>query len=512
MNDHAEKNGYVIVQKYIDEGWSGDSIARPALDQLRMDAKKKIWSAVLMYDPDRLARRYSYQELVMDELREASIEVIFVTVPAPKNSEDKILYGVRGLFAVYERARIAERFRLGKVRKAREGHIIATEAPYGYTFITRTVERQGYYEINEQESLVVQSIFSWVGNEGLTLRAIVRRLQGLEIRPRKSKRGVWNTSTLSSLLKNKTYIGEAHYGASYAVIPENPLKDEKYKKIKKTSRKSKPESEWIKMASPKIIEEELFIKVQERLKSNFQASVRNTKNEYLLSHRIWCPCGSRRAGEGPQHGKRLYYRCTSRVKSFPIPSTCEEKGLNARIVDTVVWERMVELMSSPKLMLKESERWTKSKNKTTTDFSVINVEETRKEISKLKEQQDRFAKAYGAGMITLDKLGEYTESLKEKIVLLDTQIKKAVDERSKRNEAPLPEISDVKQFSEVTSRVLSKLKFEEKQVVVRNTITKIVGTRSELSIYGFIPVTSNINVFSLHRYRRPSQRRQKYTL
>jgi site-specific DNA recombinase len=499
VNDHAEKNGYVIVQKYIDEGWSGDNIVRPALDQLRMDAKKKNWEAVLIYDPDRLARRAAWQEVVTEELHELGIDVLYVTVPQAKTDEDKIMSKMRGVFSEYERMKIKERFRLGKVRKAREGHIIATEAPYGYTFITRTAERQGYYEINEKESLVVQSIFSWVGNDGLTLRSVVRKLQELGIAPRKSKRGVWSTSTLSNLLRNKTYIGEAHYGASYAVVPENPLKDEKYKKIKKTSRKSKPESEWIKMASPKIIEEDLFIKVQERLKSNFQASMRNTKNEYLLSHRIWCPCGSRRAGEGPQHGKHLYYRCTSRVKSFPIPSSCEEKGLNARIVDTVVWQRMVELMSSPELMLKEAERWTKSKNKTTTDFSVINIEETKKEISKLKEQEDRFAKAYGAGLITLDKLGEYTESLKEKIALLDTQITKALDDRSKRNEAPLPEISDVKQFSEATSHVLTKLKFEEKQIVVRNTITKIVGTRSELSIYGFIPVTSNINVFSLHR-------------
>mgnify|MGYP001563851979 FL=1 len=71
VREFAQKNNYVIVQEYLDNGWSGDSIVRPALDQLRMDVKKKIWEAILMYDPDRLARRYSYQELVMDELREA---------------------------------------------------------------------------------------------------------------------------------------------------------------------------------------------------------------------------------------------------------------------------------------------------------------------------------------------------------------------------------------------------------------------------------------------------------
>jgi len=78
VKEFANKNNYTIVQEYLDNGWSGDSIVRPALDKLRMDAKKKIWEAVLMYDPDRLARRYSYQELVMDELREAGIEMIFV--------------------------------------------------------------------------------------------------------------------------------------------------------------------------------------------------------------------------------------------------------------------------------------------------------------------------------------------------------------------------------------------------------------------------------------------------
>ncbi len=48
VNEFANKNGYTIVQKYIDNGWSGDVIARPALDNMREDAKKKIWEAVLI--------------------------------------------------------------------------------------------------------------------------------------------------------------------------------------------------------------------------------------------------------------------------------------------------------------------------------------------------------------------------------------------------------------------------------------------------------------------------------
>jgi site-specific DNA recombinase len=97
LREFAQQNNCIVVREYIDDGWSGDILARPSLDQLRADVTKKVWQAVLIYDPDRFARRYSYQELVMDELRERHIEVLFITVSAPKNSEEKILHGVRGL-------------------------------------------------------------------------------------------------------------------------------------------------------------------------------------------------------------------------------------------------------------------------------------------------------------------------------------------------------------------------------------------------------------------------------
>ena len=506
VNEYANKHGYKIVQQYIDNGWSGDSIVRPALDQLRVDAKKKIWEAVLIYDPDRLARRYSYQELVMDELKEASVEIMFVTVSAPKNSEDKILYGVRGLFAEYERAKIAERFRLGKVRKAKEGHIIATEAPYGYDFIKKTSEEQGSYKVNKREVSIVKNIFSWVADEGMTLRKIVKRLQELNIQPRKSKRGVWSTSTLSTLLRNKTYIGEGHYGASYAVIPENPRKKDVYKKIKKTSRRSKPENEWIIIPTPKIIEEDLFKRAQERLSSNSQMSVRNTKNEYLLSHKIWCVCGCRRAGEGPQNGKYLYYRCTDRVKSFSLKSNCSAKGLNARIVDDVIWKKIVTLLSSPELLYKQAERWIDkaSSNKAT---STVDTTETHLEINNLKEQEARYNKAYGAGVIELDQLKESLFPIKNRIILLKKQIDTAKIEVQSAVGGKLPRKDEVKDFVDNTVSLLKDLNFKSKQEIVRRLVEKVAGNHEKLTITGYIPI-SNINVFTNNRHCWFAQCRQ----
>jgi site-specific DNA recombinase len=493
VKDFAQKNGYTIVQEYLDNGWSGDNIVRPALDQLRMDAKKKIWEAILIYDPDRLARRYSYQELVMDELREAGIEIIFVTISAPKNSEDKILHGVRGLFAEYERAKISERFRLGKVRKVKEGHVLTTEAPYGFRYIRNNKETKthGYYEINEEEARVVRMIFGWIANDGFTIRRIVVELQKLGIKPKRSKRGVWSTSTLTTLLRHKAYIGRTHWGSSYAVVPENPLKFQQYKKVKKTSRKMKPEEDWIasNIPVPIIIDEVLFNKVREQLKTNFNLCQRNKKNEYLLAGKIRCICGKTRAGEGPQKGKHLYYRCSDRVSSFPLPHTCNERGINARIADKLVWGRIEDLMSSPELLQAQLNRWNKARENKVVS-AVGDVKEIEKEIAKLKIQEDRYSKAYGAGLFTIEQLKEYTSPIKEQISSLEYQISKAKQQESKINATAMPNTDEIKSFTEESAEVLPELSFELKRAIITNVVDKIVGTQQKLEVSGYMPITS----------------------
>ena len=500
--ERVKNDNLNLVKEYTDEGWSGDVLARPALDQLRQDAKAKLWEVLVVYDPDRIARRYSYQELVMDELKEAGIEVVFVTISAPKNSEDKILYGVRGLFAEYERAKIGERFRLGKLRKIKEGHILVSEPLYGYRYVLKQEKVHGYYEINEEEARVVRMMFDWIDQDGLTLRGIVRKLQVLGIKPRKSKRGVWATSTLSTLLKHKAYIGEAHWGSSYAVVPEKPTSKEKYRKVRKSSRRTKPEAEWFTVPVPAIIDRDVFARVRDKIEANFRLSQRNTKNEYLLTGRISCVCGRKRAGEGPQHGKHLYYRCLDRVLSFPLPRTCMEAAVNARIADRLVWNGIASLMTSPELMQNQVERWLNSQ-RTKIDSSGVDTQLLKKEITKLKEQEDRYNKAYGGGAFTVEQLKEYTIPVREKVVLYESQILKAEQEERELQSAPLPDEQQMAAFAKESSKALCGLNFTARKAIVSNVVERVVGTREKLQIYGFIPVTSetNVNVFTSDRHR-----------
>ena len=126
------------------------------------------------------------------------------------------------------------------------------------------------------------------------------------------------------------------------------------------------------------------------LKKNFELSARNKKNDYLLGGKIYCPCGQRRCGEGPQKGKHLYYRCNDRVFSFPLPRTCYEKGINARIADKLVWDKIESLMSSPELMMKQVERWMNNQ-RTKPLTQAADLESIEKEVRKLKDRFTQFS-------------------------------------------------------------------------------------------------------------------------
>ena len=498
LKEYAEKNGYTIIRQYTDDGWSGDTLARPQLDELRQDAKSKQWEGVLIYDPDRLARRYSYQELVADELGEAGIEVMYVTVSAPKNSEDKILHGVRGLFAEYERAKITERFRLGKLRKIREGHILVSEPLYGYSYIPKKDTVHGRYVINEEEARVVKMIFSWVANEKLTLRRVVKRLQEMNIKPRKSKRGVWSTSTLSTLLRNEAYIGTARWGSSYAIVPKNPLKHERYKKMKKSSRKIKPKEEWLTVPVPIVIDRTVFERARKQLAENFALCWRNKKNEYLLSGRIECSCGKRRTGEGALKGKHLYYRCSDRVSSFPLPRTCKEKGINARIADNLVWKKIAEIMSSPELLTKQVERWY-SDQRAKIKTAFVDTAVLKGEIEKLKVQAERYNKAYGVGVFTIEQLKGYTLPIREKINQLEIQIAGATQKENEQRIDQAPSKTEIEAFAGRAEKTINNLNFSSKREIILSTVEKIVSTKEYLCISGYIPVNQYVEYKTINR-------------
>src|SRR4051812_27828752 len=174
-------DGLVVpaVQRFADDGYSGSTLARPALEQLRDLAAADGLDRVYVHAPDRLARRYAYQVLLVDELRRAGVEIVFLNRQIGTSAEDDLLLQVQGMVAEYERAKILERSRRGKRHAARRGSVnVLAGAPYGYRYLGKhDGGGAARYEILAEQARVVQQVFDWVGRDRVSIGEVCRRLR-----------------------------------------------------------------------------------------------------------------------------------------------------------------------------------------------------------------------------------------------------------------------------------------------------------------------------------------------
>jgi site-specific DNA recombinase len=129
VSDAAEGGG---VLECIDEGYSGTTLVRPALERLRDLAAVGGVELVSVHRPDRLARTYAHQALLLDEFSRVGVRVVFLNREIQPTAEDELLVQVQGVMAEDERAKIVERTRRGRRHAAQRGSVSALiHAPYG---------------------------------------------------------------------------------------------------------------------------------------------------------------------------------------------------------------------------------------------------------------------------------------------------------------------------------------------------------------------------------------------
>lgn len=503
LRERIVADGYVLVPEniYEDDGWTGSILERPALDQLRWDARDNKFDVVYFYDRGRIARKFSYQEVVLEELENLGIECISLHDVNGNSPEEKVMGGVMGIFHEYERVKMAERFRLGKMRKVRENKkLLGYNPAYGYDYHPRikggTDARDGYFTVNEQEAEVVRQVFQWVA-DGVPIRDVIRRLYENGIPPRKQKRMTWTKGPVARMLSNTSYVGKHYYNKSEAIETKNP-KDptQKYRRVKKGSRVARPKEEWLLIKVPRIVDDALFDKVQKQLEKNIKFSRRNNKkNEYLLTGLIDCECGMPRTGDPGANGN-LYYRCTDRLSRFPLQRLCHSGGVNAQVLDTLVWHQVVEMCSNPQLIAEQADRWLASKNTTSKDGDV---QTARKRLKELDASEKRYAKAYGLGYMAEP---IYKEQMLE---LVDTR--KTLQEKIARIKGSTNQKRTISREELIagTQNVLSSLEITDKKAIIRLIVSKVKATQEKAIIWGHLPVqVKEVGFEPKHRYRRPA--------
>ena len=356
--------------QFIDEGYSGATLVRPALERVRDLAAAGALDRLYVHSPDRLARKYAYQVLLLDELHRAGVEVVFLNRELGRTPEDDLLLQVQGMMAEYERAKIIERHRRGKLHRARAGSVnVLGGAPYGYRYITKVAGGgQARYEIVADEAHVVRQVFEWVGVHRLSIGAVCRRLNHAGERTCTGKT-TWDRSVVWAMLKNPAYMGQAAFGKTHVVPRRPPLRPQRGRPAvprHATVPAAAPPEEWISIAVPALVDADVFAAVQDQLRENrAHARQRLRGVKYLLQGLICCKrCGyayygkaiSFKAAKGHPRDY-AYYRCLGTdAYRFGGERVCHNTQVRTDLVDLAVWEAVCVLLKHPERLSAEYQR------------------------------------------------------------------------------------------------------------------------------------------------------------
>ncbi len=385
----------------LDDGYSGDTLLRPALEQLRDVAYAGGIDRLYVHSPDRLARKYAYQVLLLEELNKHGVEVIFVNHDLQNQTpEGNMLLQMQGVFAEYERAKIMERTRRGRRFAARQGRIsVLAHAPYGYRYVSkRDGDGEARYDIVLEEARLLREMFRWVGVEGLSLGQVVRRLAEQSV-PTQSGKVHWDRATIRGILTNPAYAGTARYGKTRLVPRNTPLRLARGRpKVPRRAKVARPTSldEQETIPVPALVSQDLFEAVSETFENN-RRRYREQKQGagFLLSGLLVCHCcgsaycGHRQRRAGNSH-PYVYYRCIGTDKyRRGGESICDNKGVNGTRLEETVWTDVSSLLQDKERLRGELERRLQPTAEEAFDYSHWD-----RSIAQLKRRTARLIDAY----------------------------------------------------------------------------------------------------------------------
>ena len=353
---------------FVDDAISGAVLVRPALERLRDQAAAGLIDRLYVLCPDRLARSYAHQALLVDELRRAGVELVFLDHAHDPTPEGTLLLQVQGVIAEYERAKIQERNRRGMLHAARSGSMsVFGRAPFGYRYIDRRAGGgMARIEIADDQAEVVRQVFAWVIMDRSSLAEIKRRLEARGV-ANPSGGARWLTSTLASMLDNPAYAGTAMFGRTRFGPRRETLR--RTRRLKPghirsaTSIYRADESEQIAIAVPAIIEPGVFEATRAQLAENRKRKrVGVVGAKVLLQGLLVCSkCGYAYHGFESHPKKKpnpyRYYRCGATAAArFGGVAACDNKLLNRGRIDAAVWEDVRGLLLDPTRLAAEHRR------------------------------------------------------------------------------------------------------------------------------------------------------------
>ena len=467
---------------FVDDGYSGSTLFRPALERLRDQAAACSFDRLYVHSPDRFARAYAYQVLLVEELQRHGVALVFLNRDIGQSPEDNLLLQMQGMMAEYERAKIMERSRRGKRHAAQAGlHSVLSAAPYGYRYLSKYAGGgQARYEIDEAQADVVRQIFTWVGLERCSIGDVCRRLQQRGI-PSPRGKAYWDRTTVWGILKNTAYIGKAQFGKT-RVGPMRPrLRAQRGRALQPRQAHSTYDTaaeERVAIAVPAIVEEALFAAVAEQLAENRCRQRQQQRGaKYLLQGLVVCSqCRYAYYGKPLSRSARkgrtrdyAYYRCVGtdgyRFGGTPV---CRNKQCRTDLLDRAVWEDVCALLAEPQRVRAEYERRLRGQHKK----SGRPPEQLAKMIGKVRSGMARLIDAYQEGHLEKADFEARITGLKERLQKLETEAEAAGQLAWERANLQVM-IEHVEMFAERVQAGLQDADWQTRRDVMRALIKQV---------------------------------------
>jgi site-specific DNA recombinase len=497
LRQFAKEQELEIIEEILDDGYSGTSLNRPGLDQVRDIAAGGKTEAILVLSPDRLARKQALQIILLEEFKKTSVQIIFSNQQFGDSPEDQLMLQMQGSIAEYERQKILDRTRRGTLHATRNGQVMGSNPPYGYSFVPKSNQQPATYAINPQEAEIVKKIFDCYLNESMTGSAIGKRLMDDGI-PSRSSVNKWGTSTIYLILKNETYTGIAYMNKTRCVEPKKHPKIKKYRKRRKSSKVERPREEWIGVPVPQIIEREQWEAAQLLLKKNARTSSRNNKvNQYMLRGLVICgECGS--MAPGYVSNQKTYYSCgAKRNKNFTTkPHDDQRVIVEHKKLDTAVWQGLTELLYDPEQLQAQVEMRLERKQEL-ADLPNAKLENLEKEFDKLAAQEARILIAYREDVISLDELKNQKDQIANQRKGLEAR-QKMLQSQQENTGQPKINLAMLGDLSERYQRVMGKADFQTREKIANLLINRVALYPDKARVEGNIPFHPDALVPSNH--------------
>jgi site-specific DNA recombinase len=484
LQAYAQATGDEVSADWIfrDEGYSGSTLSRPGLDALRDVVQSGSCGRILVYDPDRLARSYVHQAVLLEEWQRGGVEVIFLNRPqAAETPEEKMLLEMQGVFAEFERAKILERLRRGRLHQARQGGWVPNVAPYGYRRQPAAGNTPARLEIYEPEAEVVRELFRRLIEEGASTRALVRWLNGPPVHLTAQGHTQWSTSVVGRMVTNSLYMGVAYMNRYQVVEPARPRQP--YRRQRKSVKQLRPEEEWIAVPVPAVITAEEFALAQAQLQRNRdRAPRRNHRYRYLVRGLLRCGvCGLAWVG------KRGVYGCKGHDPLSVCRETpCASRGVKAEVLDGAVWDSLVALLQDPQALLHAYQRQCQAPSLTGEPWTQAQ-ERVARSLQQLTREEQRLWDAYQVGMLSLEALQARLAVVQQRRTGLEGQ-QQALQQEARLALQSQAVLAHLERFSQQVRENLAQATFEEQRRLVELVVDQVVVTDEIVKVQHIIPL------------------------